>query len=531
MTGESDKYLHWFDVGQGMGPLTKDNAATFFVTGKEAFQDIGERIEVEAAKDATFYLLGWSIDKEVKLQPGNSPETLSQHLTHFDKQGGAVYAMIWRNAFGGFGAGCQLGVDFINSLGRGRAILDFRTPLAGTHHQKMQAIAREAGDSAGVVAWCGGMDLYPDRIGPDALHDVHCKVIGPGADELVNVFLERWNDHPSKGSDLASKVASKRWSDRHDLVQVCRTYPSFNYSTLYALLLNRYGQTVSNVILKAGSMQPGEMRDGGQVRYYNFYNASQGVQQVWRAVKKAIDKAQRYIYLEDQYLVNEWVGDYLADKLKMSGNEFRIVILALHPDKNSDIEQMWSRRRAVLARLSRVDPGRKRWQIYARRRDRPSSYVHSKTWIFDDELLITGSANADRRGFTYNTEANVVVAGDLGDKRISPYGAITLAQDLRCRLFAMHLGGAPKDYLDSVKGLQRWFTGPQGANVERFNASERTGSPDKYVKALNDAASGPPSSTQKGAALVRAVIQGGYSSLDDAMWDFVEDPDSDVPEP
>jgi phosphatidylserine/phosphatidylglycerophosphate/cardiolipin synthase-like enzyme len=36
-------------------------------------------------------------------------------------------------------------------------------------------------------------------------------------------------------------------------------------------------------------------------------------------------------------------------------------------------------------------------------------YVHSKTWIFDDELLIVGSANCNRRGYSHDSELDLAV--------------------------------------------------------------------------------------------------------------------------
>jgi hypothetical protein len=36
-------------------------------------------------------------------------------------------------------------------------------------------------------------------------------------------------------------------------------------------------------------------------------------------------------------------------------------------------------------------------------------YVHSKTWIFDDELAIVGSANCNRRGYSHDTELDFAV--------------------------------------------------------------------------------------------------------------------------
>jgi hypothetical protein len=204
------------------------------------------------------------------------------------------------------------------------------------------------------------------------------------------------------------------------------------------------------------------------------------------------------------------------------------VILTLHPDLNTDIEQLWQRRRAALSGLLAADPGMKRWRVLCRRLDGPSPYVHSKTWIFDDELVITGSANADRRGYTYNSEANVVVAGAFSGARKSAFGATTIAQDLRCQLFAKHLLGQPQNYLSPAPALALWFGSLMGTNVQGFDPSQKPGNPDKYAAALKQAASGPASVTQRLAAEVLADINIIWHDPDEAMWALIEDPDAAV---
>ncbi len=514
-----------------MPRITDNNATTLFTTGEAAFADIGERLELDGEPNGIAYLLAWSVDKDVVMQPSSSVKTAADCFTAFNKAGGSVYAMVWNNTFSPFFISTTAdGISLVNGLSKSKAILDKRTPLAGTHHQKIQGISTLK-NGAACIAWCGGMDLFKDRIGPDALHDVHCRVVGEAAVDLINVFLERWNDHPDHGTNLAPQLGSPGGLDGHDQVQVCRTYPMFAYSTIYSLLLSRYGSYLYSF---AGTQtkQPGDMRVNGQVKFYGFYDASKGVQQTWRAVRKAIRQAANFIYLEDQYLTNKWIGDELARQLTANKN-LKLVILALHPDKNTDIEQMWPRRREVLASLQALDPQHKRWQVFYRRLDKPSSYVHSKTWIFDDELIVTGSANADRRGYTYNSEADIVIAGDLTRTRASAFGATTVAQDLRCRLFAKHLGGQPKDYLDWKSAIARWWGPLQSTNVAVFNPSQKPGPPDQYAAKLQAAASGPPSPQQSQAsgAILALQAYNHFASLEDCFWNDFEDPDDSVPVP
>lgn len=512
-----------------MRPVTEGNLTDFFVTGEEAFADLADRLEADGGKDARAYLLGWSCDINVPLRSTPSPTTgttLGQLLSYFVKQGGVVHGMLWDNTLMA-NAGCADAVNYINALpGGSSAILDRRTPLAGTHHQKIQIVVPARGhltesttEAVPAVAYCGGMDVFNDRIGPNGLHDVHCKIRGPAADDLVKVFQDRWNDHPARSVDLKERTSVASFGG-NALVQVCCTYPMFQSPLLYSLIVGRYLPAVNQQLQGSGAPTAGDMRVGGSIKLYGFYDTSKGVQQIWHAVKKGIAEAKSYIYLEDQYLINKWVGDALAAKLAATKDEgFRIVIVVLHPD-SADVEQVWPRRRDVFAKLLALDPRRKRWTVVYRRGDKPHPYVHSKTWIFDDELVITGSANADRRGYTYNSETDVVVAGDVSGSGATA-GATTIAQDLRARLFAKHLGGKPADHINAGTSLRKFFGDLARTSVAVFDPSARVGAPDKYLAKLLVAP------TQ----LVSTALTFMPGRPEDWLWDYLEDPDSNVQAP
>src|SRR5690242_6913802 len=97
-------------------------------------------------------------------------------------------------------------VGFINALRTGAAILDNHqlNYYVGSQHQKVLLV----NGSEGLQAFCGGIDINRDRVCPKApqstsgsgagapLHDVHCRITGPAADDLVRVFVKRWYANP-----------------------------------------------------------------------------------------------------------------------------------------------------------------------------------------------------------------------------------------------------------------------------------------------------------------------------------------------
>jgi phosphatidylserine/phosphatidylglycerophosphate/cardiolipin synthase-like enzyme len=547
-------YKHWFDTSAEMRQPTEGNWVNFFWTGEQAFADIANALEFGAGYGGIAYFLGWSFDIATVLRAAKSPagSTLAEFLTYFATKGGEVRAMLWDNSQMDYKGGCPGGVDHINALpGRGSsAILDNRTALAGSHHQKVQIIiGASTVQPPQAVAYCGGMDIFPDRVGQHPLHDVHCKIRGPAADDLVKVFQDRWNDHPKKTAELKIQTARSAFGNAMSMVQICCTYPTFPWpSPVYQILRpdlwafvvtavrevreTGVGGAVGGALEKMGVPAFGDMLVGNYFKPYDFYDYRRGVQQVWRAIKKAISEARNYIYLEDQYLTSKWVGDALGDKLA-DNKDFRIVILVCDPNiKDFDVQQIWPRRRDVLARLNAVDPQRKRWTCVTRKIGEkpddpppPYAYVHSKTWIFDDELVITGSANADRRGYTYDSEVDVVVAGDI-DLGGNVNGATTIAQDLRAQLFAKHLGGKPADYLDPTKALGRWFGSLDHTNVAPFDPAAKAGDPDKYVVKIRQKLQPIFQSLDP---ITTAIIEPRVlSNLDNYVWNNFEDPDPQV---
>ena len=420
--------------------------------------------------------------------------------------------MLWKNFYPGFDNAVP--VAFIKGLPHSDAVLDNRTAIAGSHHQKNLVIYGEQS----TVGYCGGMDPYSDRIvasGFGPLHDVHCRVEGPACNDLWDVFQERWNDHPAHtqkfGSDLASPARPRITVSGTMAVQVGRTYPSVSIISNttaqwgYQQLANYLKQNSPSTAQKLPPI--GDMSDSqGSFKPYSFTRGERGI---WAMLEKAIDKASRFIYIEDQYLVSRAASAALATKLRNSAREkkFRLIILICHTDM-VDLEQSWERRREFISDLTSGDPSRTMWTIACRAPvGGPESYVHSKTWIFDDELAITGSANCSRRSYTEDSECDIGVVGRLAGTIRDSSGALVsfppFAQGLRCALWAKHLGKTPNDWTDAVATASAWFRPPRGSHVTTYNASAGTDKPSP------DIPTGTP----------------GYSTLHDLFWQYVLDPD------
>ena len=137
-------------------------------------------------------------------------------------------------------------------------------------HQKIQIVRNDRG----IHAYCGGIDLNanrtqtPEHAGRGPFHDVHARINGPAAGELVTTFIQRWDRAATSTLALSTAGALDGLpTSGSDVVQVARTY---------------YGP------------------DPASTRGLDF--APTGETTIIDTLVEAIGQARRYIYIEDQYL-------------------------------------------------------------------------------------------------------------------------------------------------------------------------------------------------------------------------------------
>jgi phosphatidylserine/phosphatidylglycerophosphate/cardiolipin synthase-like enzyme len=330
-------------------------------------------------------------------------------------------------------------VDHINTfLANGAAILDNRVlqVAAGTHHQKMLIVK----GSEGLIGFCGGIDINPDRIHtvgatPGApFHDVHCRIKGPGAHELLKVFLERWTDHPdSKKPGTKQSAPLRGANDDPRSASVRRTFAG----SAYVQISRTYGSGLGNAGVPGG---------------YDF--ARSGERTSREMVVHAINQAKRFIYIEDQYLVSMDVSGALARALQRVPSLI-VIILIPHGDVTAMGGQTRWRRWNFIEPLRRAGPagpaGQQRFGVFflGTRACAPGTYVHTKMTIVDDQYAIVGSANLNRRSMTHDSE----VGAGIFDPSENPF-----AKRLRVALWAKHLGLAASSLGDAVASARHWFS-------------------------------------------------------------------------
>jgi phosphatidylserine/phosphatidylglycerophosphate/cardiolipin synthase-like enzyme len=371
-----------------------------------------------------------------------------------------------------------------------RVLLDWSGPFLGSNHQKLVVFCH----GGELTAYVGGLDLSPTRYDRNphhrlrlglhrwGWHDAAARLRGPAAARVWETFRSRWENAaalpprhiarnlpaqylrlPSGGRTLINPPGAPRdvppvpvQPDRPaagTAVQVLRSYRPW---TLY------------------------RHRGLRRVRSANITRA--GIQEVFRALVTAINAAERYIYLEDQYFHEAPGGDprfQLYDELRAAALRGVKIILVGSGRRDpadggdSTVRPVVTRdlRRRVLAPL----PVAARRNVVMYRVDNLT--VHTKLMLVDDVFASIGSANFFSRsmvGTDSEITATLVTTGQQ-------------VRDLRVTLWAEHLRTALSDELtpmladlDTALGIWRthWLPADHPRDTWR-----QAGSPSGFAPA------------------------------------------------
>ncbi len=299
--------------------------------------------------------------------------------------------------------------------------LDARERPMHCHHEKTIVIDDR-------IAFVGGIDLtnfHADRWdtqdhkprGAAGWHDVAARLAGPAVQDVAENFAMRWR--AITGEALPPVATPAPAGDIE--VQVVRTVPNGTYPQL----------------------------PRGDFRILESY-------------LRALRAAQRFIYLENQFLWSPEILAVLREKLaKPPTPDFRlVVVLPAKPDSGGDDT------RGQLGTLVQADGDGGRLlpcTLYAigGETDWPV-YIHAKVGIVDDAWMTIGSANLNEHSLFNDTEMNLVTH----DPR--------LVQQTRLRLWAEHLQRPASDVAGDPTGvIDRLWKPVAQEQAERRTQGER----------------------------------------------------------
>lgn len=317
-------------------------------------------------------------------------------------------------------------------------------PLPGSHHEKLCIVDRR-------IAFVGGLDIGENRYDTadhdddTPWHDLACRVEGPAVARLTGHFIDRWN---TERQDFSTYV---------NALPDCTERDSLIFDALETLDDAEHAPTPS---AGAGdvAVASSPVRHGGRQNVDPCDIAS--------AVEQVIGAATRFIYVENQFLRETRVVDWIIDAANRHPDLEVVMLLPIAPermDPDGDwnpasrhghwlqlrnlrrLHETLADRFGVFTLLSRqkeqADDQEEDIGLGAR-----SVYVHAKAIIVDDRIAMIGSANLNGRSFSLDTETALIWREAAG------------VRAFRERLWRHHLADMLPDGFDPVQdsGLTLW---------------------------------------------------------------------------
>jgi phosphatidylserine/phosphatidylglycerophosphate/cardiolipin synthase-like enzyme len=382
-------------------PPRVGNAIEVLIDGAEALPALAA--ELKRARSLV-HVTGWYFTPSFDLERNGSSAAL-RHLLAELAERIDVRVLAWAGAplplFRPSRGDVRKMRDLFVAGSRVQVALDSRERPLHCHHEKTVVIDDR-------IAFVGGIDLTSedgDRFDTPShparakvgWHDVATRIEGPSVGDVAEHFCMRW--HETTGERLAPPEPQPAAGDVE--LQIVRTVPEKIYE---ATPTGDFGILESYV--------------------------------------RAFRAAERFIYLENQFLWSPEIAAILAEKIAHPPTpDFRLlVVLPAKPNTGADDT------RGVLGELLEADADQGRVfasTLYARSGVRADPiYVHAKLAVIDDAWLTIGSANLNEHSLFNDTEMNIVSHDP------------TLARETRLRLWSEHLelplGDLDRDPIDVI---------------------------------------------------------------------------------
>ncbi len=191
------------------------------------------------------------------------------------------------------------------------------------------------------------------------------------------------------------------------------------------------------------------------------------VQEVERLFLASVDRAERFIYIENQFATSMSVARHLARRLRR--NPHLEVVIVVPRSHDSALERRTMRNGRIRFHRAVERAGRDRVRMVYPAVDQPEgktdTMVHSKIMVVDDHFLRVGSANLNNRSMGADTECDLAI--DVPEVR-SEADRATRARivGLRDRLIGEHCGVSAERVAETLRE-----TGSLVKTVDRLGAN------------------------------------------------------------
>lgn len=409
-----------FEPGETCWRVAKAGRAAVLIDGSSYYPAVRSAM-LKAQK--SIHIVGWDVDSRTRLDPlrdpgaDPAPDRLGELLAWIAKKRPdiKIRILLWDYSM----------VFALEREPLPRLNLDWRTPpqievclddalpLGASHHQKIVVV-----DDA--VAFSGGLDLTLRRWDTSAhrprqdgrvdhagvpygpFHDVQMAVDGDAALALAELVRQRWRKATCRRPDRPAPGEAP-WPDGVE--------PDFR-----------------DVDVALARTVPGA-------------HGREPAHEVEALFLRAIESAERYIYIENQYVTVAAVADALARRLRAKPDLHCIIVSPRDPGGWVESMTMTAGRARFMRALRDAGVGDRVHLVYPVVADGEAEAavkVHAKLMVVDDRLLRVGSANLNNRSMGTDSECDLAIAAADDDER----AAIAA---VRNRLLCEHLGVAAEE--------------------------------------------------------------------------------------
>jgi phosphatidylserine/phosphatidylglycerophosphate/cardiolipin synthase-like enzyme/uncharacterized membrane protein YdjX (TVP38/TMEM64 family) len=393
-----------FKPGENCWRLGRSDGAAVLIDAASYFESLFVNFQ---KAQRSIMILGWDIDSRQALVPvadgagerDGVPVRLGALLDRLarDRPELTVHVLSWDYAplFAlGREAFQRLKLDW-QTHERVHFRYDAEHPVSASHHQKVVVIDDE-------IAYSGGLDLTgsrwdttahdpgdarrrtPDGAPYAPFHDVQIAVTGAPARWLGELCRERWR--LATGETLPAPTEAPPRARRR-----------------------REARAASRFVL------PDDRFDAPVValaRTTPAYKTTREVREVERLFLDMIARAERYIYIENQYFTADVVVDALKTKLRRARGPEIVIVLPKRQDNWLSQRTMGTLSDAAVAEVRAADRHKRLHILYPEDKRLDAGLyvnVHAKVMAVDDQYLRIGSANLNNRSMGLDTEMDVVV--------------------------------------------------------------------------------------------------------------------------
>ncbi len=389
----------------------------------------------------SIFILGWDIDSRIELLRGEEAKNAGGRVTLFDviyqkaseNPDLKIYLNKWdyslffakeREPF------CEAKWNF-RTPKNVYFCTDYKTPLGASHHQKVIVVDDE-------IAFCGGMDIALGRWDHRKHHVAVPQRKDPGG--------------------FFKPLGNNRYGPYHD-IQMMVT--GLVVSSLAELVRERWGKCADfepvplrKMTTKESRLWPGDVSphfinvDVAIARTLPKTKTSQSVREIETMYLDEIACAEKFIYIENQYLTCQKIARALNKRLKEKPDLRVLAISSNKPGGIMEHKVMWTGRVLFFAIASKDISDERFCVVYpvSQEKGRQETInIHSKLMIVDDRFLHIGSSNLNNRSMGFDTECDLVIEG-RDEKMRSKIASI------RNNLIREHTGREEKNIKDMING-------------------------------------------------------------------------------